>query len=151
MRKVWGLSTFVALAATLATSSVLAETHRAAALPASPSPSPSQMVALDDQDLKQVHGAGIDDDTLRQLGRGQLKQSAEEQRRQAASTQNTAALLAALELQANAGPRTAAMAVSAVNTAAQVGGTLIALTPVAALAPIGLPLFGLPALPHTPH
>lgn len=149
MRKVWGLSTIVAMAATLATSGVLAETHRAAAQPASPSP--SQMVALDDQDLKQVHGAGIDDDTLRQLGRGQLKHSAEEQRRQAASTQNTAALLAALELQANAGPRTAAMAVSAVSTAAQVGGTLIALTPVAALAPIGLPLFGLPALPHSSH
>lgn len=147
MQKGWGLSTIVAVATALATSSVLAETHREAAQPASP----SQMVALDDQDLKQVHGAGIDDDTLRQLGRGQLKQPAEEHRRHAASTQNTAALLAALELQANVGPRTAAMAVSAVNTAAQVGGTLIALTPVAALAPIGLPLFGLPALPHSSH
>lgn len=147
MRKGLGLSTIVAVSAALVTSSVLAETHRAAIQPAVP----SQMVALDDQDLKQIHGAGIDDDTLRQLGRGQLKQSGEEQHRQAASTQNTAALLAALELQANAGPRTAAMAVNAVNTAAQVGGTLIALTPVTMLAPIGLPLFGLPTLPHNNH
>ncbi|MBI3381613.1 MAG: hypothetical protein HY019_06370 [Aquabacterium sp.] len=149
MRKGLGLSTIVAMSAALATSSGFAETHRAATLPGSPAP--SQMVALDDQDLKQVHGAGIDDDTLRQLGRGQLRQSGEDHRRQAASTQNTAALLAALELQANAGPRTAVMAVNAVNTAAQVGGTLIALTPVTMLAPIGLPLFGLPALPHNNH
>lgn len=151
MRKGLGLSTIVAMSAALATSSGLAETHRAAIQSGSSSPAPSQMVALDDQDLKLVHGAGIDDDTLRQLGRGQLKPSGEEQRRQAASTQNTAALLAALELQANAGPRTAVMAVNAVNTAAQVGGTLIALTPVTMLAPIGLPLFGLPALPHNNH
>lgn len=147
MRKVWGLSTVVAMAAALATSSVLAEPHRAAPQPSAT----SQMVELDDQDLKEVHGAGIDDDTLRQLGRGQLKQSADEPRRQAASAQNSAALMAALELQTNMGPRSAAMAVNAVNTAAQVGGTLIALAPVAALAPIGLPLFGLPALPHASH
>ncbi len=147
MRKVWALSTVVAMVATFATSSVLAETHRAAPQASST----SQMVALDDQDLKEVHGAGIDDDTLRQLGRGQLKASSDEPRRQAASAQNTAALMAALELQTNMGPRSAAMAVNAVNTAAQVGGTLIALAPVAALAPIGLPLFGLPALPHASH
>lgn len=151
MRKGWGLSTVMAMVAALATSGAQAETHRAAALPASPAPATSQMVALDDQDLKQVHGAGIDDDTLRQLGRGQLKQSAEAQRRQTASTQNTAALLAALDLQTNAGPRTAVMAVNAVNTATQVGGTLIALAPITALVPIGLPLFGLPALPHSGH
>jgi len=148
MRKVLGLSTVVAMSAAFATSSCLAESHRATIQ----SGSPSQMVALDDQALNQVHGAGIDDNTLRQLGQGQLKQSGEDQHRQAASAQNNAALLAALELQTSTGPRMAAMAVTAVNTAAQVGGTLIALTPVAALAPIGLPLFGLPTLPpHNSH
>lgn len=147
MRRGWALNTIVAVAAAITTSSALAESQRTTGQPGAA----SQLVALDDQDLKQVHGAGIDDDTLRQLGRGELKQSGEAQRRQATSTQNTAALLAALELQANAGPRTAAMAVNAVNTAAQVGGTLIALTPIAALAPIGLPLFGLPTLPHNSH
>lgn len=147
MRKAWGLSTIVAVTATITTTSALAEPHRAATTTVAP----SQMVALDDQDLNQVHGAGIDDDTLRQLGRGTLKRSNEEQRRPIDATKNTAAMLAALEWQTNAGPRTAAMAVNAVSAAAQVGGTLIALTPVAALAPIGLPFFGLPTLPHNNH
>lgn len=105
------------------------------------------LVALDDQDLKDVHGAGIDDDVLRQLGQGGLHQSDEHQRQQASRTQQNAALMAALELQANLAPRLAASAVNTVTTAAQVGGTLLALTPVTALVPIGLPLFGLPTLP----
>jgi hypothetical protein len=117
----------------------------------------TSLVALDDQALKQVHGAGIDDDTLRQLsqlgqsGHGGLKQSSDEQRRQAAANnaQNNAALLAALELQTNVAPRLAAAAVNTVSTAAQLGGTLVALTPLTALVPIGLPLLGLPTLPST--
>lgn len=104
--------------------------------------------ALDDQALTEVHGAGMDQDIMGQLGKGQeLRQRSDEQRRNATSPQNTAALLAALDLQTRQSAQTAVNAVNAVNTAAQIGGTLVALTPISAIVPIGLPLFGLPNLP----
>jgi hypothetical protein len=104
--------------------------------------------ALDDHALTEVHGAGMDTDIMGQLGKGQsIRSSSEAQRRQASSPQNTAALLAALDLQTRQSTQTAVNAVNAVQTAAQLGGTLVALTPIAALVPIGLPLFGLPNLP----
>lgn len=145
MSKGFWLRASVAVWAVSAASACLAEAQR---VEANAGVSTS-LVALDDQALKQVHGAGIDDDVLRQLGQGSLKQSRDEQRRQAANAQNNAALLAALELQTNVAPRLAAAAVNTVSTAAQLGGTLVALTPVTALVPIGLPLFGLPTLPST--
>lgn len=150
MSKVFWLRASVTVWAVSAASACLAEVQRVE-VNAGVSTS---LVALDDQALKQVHGAGIDDDTLSQLsqsGHGGLKQSSDEQRRQAAANnaQNNAALLAALELQTNVAPRLAAAAVNTVSTAAQLGGTLVALTPVTALVPIGLPLFGLPTLPST--
>lgn len=150
MSKGFWLRASVTVWAVSAASVCLAEVQR---LEANAGASTS-LVALDDQALKQVHGAGIDDDTLRQLsqlGHGGLKQSSDEQRRQAAANnaQSNAALLAALELQTNVAPRLAAAAVNTVSTAAQLGGTLVALTPVTALVPIGLPLFGLPTLPST--
>lgn len=103
---------------------------------------------LDDRALTEVHGAGMDKDIMGQLGNGQaIRQSSDEQRRNATSPQNTVALLAALDLQTRQSTQTAVQAVNAVNTAMQLGGTLVALTPISALVPIGLPLFGLPSLP----
>lgn len=103
---------------------------------------------LDDRALTEVHGAGMDKDIVGQLGKGQgIQQTSDEQRRNATSAHNTAALLAALDLQTRQSAQTAVNAVHAVNTAVQLGGMLLALTPITALVPIGLPLFGLPSLP----
>lgn len=105
---------------------------------------------LDDRALTEVHGAGMDKDIMGQLGNGRaIRQSSDEQRRNATSPQNTAALLAALDLQTRQSAQTAVNAVTAINTAAQLSGTLVALTPISALVPIGLPLFGLPNLPSS--
>lgn len=111
------------------------------------------LTALDDQALTQVHGAGLDTDLLKQWQQSangepaQRQPERDEQGRRALSAQQNAALLAAMALQAKAAPQAATLAVNAVSAGSQLGGTLIALTPVTALAPIGLPLFGLPSLP----
>jgi hypothetical protein len=124
------------------------------ALTASSSGHAAQLAALDDQDLKQVHGTGLDADLLKQLQqleregrRRQLGNGPDAQDHTAMSAQHGAALMAALELQINGGIKAATLAVNAVNAGTQLGGTLIALTPSPMLAPIGMPLFGLPSLP----
>ena len=90
----------------------------------------------------------MDQDIMKQLSAGQaVRQGNNEQRRHANSPHNTAALLAALDLQTKQSAQSTILAVNTVNTAAQIGGTLLALTPITALVPIGLPLFGLPNLP----
>lgn len=102
---------------------------------------------LDDQALTQVHGAGLDELLLARGGHEEARHEDKraEQARQSQAAQKAAALLAAIEMQLNQGSRLTTGAVQTVGTVAQLGGTLIALTPVSALAPIGL--FGLPSLP----
>ncbi|MGC4059474.1 MAG: hypothetical protein QM749_00900 [Aquabacterium sp.] len=112
----------------------------------------SHMAALDDQALMAVQGAALDAATLaalqKTLGQDHNDDKARRTYAQANQTaQTVAALNAALALQSNMALRLSTTAVSSVNTATQIGGTLIALTPISAIAPIGLPLFGLPSLP----
>ena len=114
------------------------------------------LAPLDDRDLMAIQGAAMDVATLLELQKpkGQGRQDDDARRRtEAAQTARTAqALTAALALQNNLALRLSTSAINGVNTAAQIGGTLIALTPVTAMVPIGLPLFGLPTLPpRTSH
>lgn len=146
MSKGMGLAALAAIWALSATSTCLAQSQRGTAL----AQSPSHLVALDEQDLKAVHGAGIDDDTLRHLGQGLPdagKRGNDEARRHASSSQGLMALMAALDLQNRQGLHTSTTAVQTLNTAMQLGGTLLALTPISMLAPVGLPLFGMTTLP----
>jgi hypothetical protein len=110
------------------------------------------LAPLDDRDLMSIQGAAMDVATLVELQKGKRQggqdDDARRHRTEAAQTAQTAqALTAALTLQNNLAVRLSTSAINGVNTATQIGGTLIALTPVAAIAPIGMPLFGLPALP----
>jgi hypothetical protein len=116
------------------------------------------MVALDDRALTAVQGAALDAATLAALQNGWHKAFGQDRRdknsrgdaeaeKATRTAQTVAALDAALALQTNMAMRLSTAAVSGVNTATQIGGTLIALTPIGAISPIGLPLFGLPALP----
>lgn len=119
---------------------------------AAPSMTFNQMAPLNDLELMTVRGAGLDATLLAELqkGRGQARQD-DDARRKASdavqATQTAAAMNTALALQTIMALRLSTSAVSTINTATQIGGTLIALTPVTAISPIGLPLFGLPSLP----
>lgn len=135
------LSTWAVLGAT----SLLPQAHAAnSAL--------SNMAVLDDQALTAVQGAALDAAILAELQKALGPDRRDDKRRRAPAqamqtAQTEAALKAALAWQNNMATRLSTSAVSGVNTATQVGGTLIALTPVSAIAPIALPLFGVPSLP----
>jgi hypothetical protein len=134
---------------------LLPHAHAETPWPGSVNNALSHMAALDDQALMAVQGAAWDAATLAALQKalGQDRRDDKRRRAYAQATQATqtaqtvAALNAALALQNNMAVRPSTSAISGVSTAAPIGGTLIALTPVSAIAPIGLPLFGLPSLP----
>jgi hypothetical protein len=116
-------------------------------------PAPTRLTALADQELTLVNAVGLDANLV-----GLLKSAAhngrlvlEDESRHRAREATTTALEAAVDLQARLAPQLATTAVSAVNTAAQFGGTLMALTPVTSLGAIGMPLFGLPLPPAKSH
>jgi hypothetical protein len=154
MRHGWRpLSTLAALCCLASLAGVHAETQ----WPATSGSVPHHLAPLDDRDLMSIQGAAMDAAILVELQKskalGHQDEDARRHRTKAAQTAQTAqALTAALALQDNLAVRLSTSAINGVNTATQIGGTLLALTPITAIAPIGMPLFGLPALPpRTSH
>lgn len=142
------LSTWAVLGITC----LLPQAHAETPWPVTADNALSTMAVLDDQALTAVQGAALDAATLADLQKALGPDRRDDKRRRAPAqamqtAQTVAALNAALAWQNNMAARLSTSAVSGVNTATQVGGTLIALTPISAIAPMVLPLFGLPALP----